>query len=64
MALDLLQTSDCYWVACTWSNKAVMRDHCLRMMRVSGDILELALKILKGKCPDGAIGLYLRVQIQ
>jgi len=33
-------------------------------MRASDDILELTLKILKPKCPDGGIDLYLRIQIQ
>jgi len=64
MAVDLLQTSNCYWGARTWSNKAGIRDHSLRLMRVSDDILELTLKILKRKCPDSGIGLYLRIQFQ
>jgi len=34
------------------------------MMRASDNILELTLKILKRKCPDGGIGLYPRIQIQ
>lgn len=64
LAVDLLQTCDFYLGDRTWSNKAVMRDHCLRMMRVSDVILELTLKILKRKCPDGGIGLYLRIHFQ
>jgi len=41
-----------------------MRGHCLRMMRVSDDTLELTLKILKRKCPDSGIGLYHRIKFQ